>query len=311
MMEKQIRASLTRRGADGQLIGYSVIATGVEPKTAAEVQALGTEGITTVPDTIRVYPDGTLASQLLGHQGDYGEPFGGIEASYDDTLKRGRDVDLTVDSAVQQELQKALAKAVEKSKAKNAVGVVMRVDDGSILALANTPAYDNNQFGDVPAEDQRDRVLTDPYEPGSTFKAFTVASALEEGAVGENSTFVVPDHIQVADRVIHDSQPHETRVMTTANVLKESSNVGAIQVAQSLGGAKLEEYIRRFGFGEATGVDLWGEDPGSVPAYEDWSGSSIGNIPMGQGLTVTPLQLASGYAAIANGGWRVTPHVSE
>src|SRR5215207_452393 len=187
--EKEIRTSLVRRGEDGQLSGYSVVATGVEPETAVKVQELGIEGITTAPDTMRVYPDGSLAIQLLGNQGDYGEPFGGVEASHDDTLKSGRDVHLTVDSAVQQELQKALAKAVEKSKAKSAVGVVMRVDDGAILALANTPAYDNNEFGDVPAEDQRDRVLTDPYEPGSTFKAFTVASALEEGAVTPSSKF--------------------------------------------------------------------------------------------------------------------------
>jgi cell division protein FtsI (penicillin-binding protein 3) len=99
--------------------------------------------------------------------------------------------------------------------------------------------------------------------------------------------------------------------MTTGDVLKKSSNVGAIQIAGELGGAKLEEYIRRFGFGESTGVDVWGEDAGVVPAYEDWSGSTIGNIPMGQGLTVTPLQLAAGYAAIANGGQRITPHVAE
>src|SRR3712207_9092694 len=99
--------------------------------------------------------------------------------------------------------------------------------------------------------------------------------------------------------------------MTPTDVLMKSSNVGAIQIAQRRGGPKLEEYIRRFGFGEVTDVDLWGEDPGSVPAYEDWSGSSIGNIPMGQGLTATPLQLAAGYAAIANGGRRITPHVRE
>src|ERR687889_1091660 len=309
--EKEIRASLLRRGADGQLSGYSVVATGVEPETAAKVQALGIEGITTVPDTVRVYPDATLASQLLGHQGDYGEPFGGVEASYDDTLKRGRDVDLTVDSAVQQELQKALAKAVEQSKAKNAVGVVMRVDDGSILALANTPAYDNNQFGDVPAEDQRDRVLTDPYEPGSTFKAFTVASALEDGAVTPEDKFVVPDHMTVADHVINDSQPHETEILTPAGVLEHSSNVGATKIAQELGGRKLYGYIRDFGFGKPTGVDLWGEDLGIVPAYKDWSGISIGNIPFGQGFTVTPLQIVSGYATLVNGGRRVTPHVTE
>jgi cell division protein FtsI (penicillin-binding protein 3) len=311
MAEKEIRASLLRRGADGQLSGYSVVATGVEPETAAKVQALGLEGITTAPDTMRVYPDGSLASQLLGHQGDYGEPFGGVEASYDDTLKRGRDVDLTVDSAVQQELQKALAKAVEKSKAKSAVGVVMRVDNGSILALANTPAYDNNEFGDVPAQDQRDRVLTDPYEPGSTFKAFTVASALEEGAVTPEDKFVVPDHMTVADHVINDSQPHETEILTPAGVLEHSSNVGATKIAQELGGRKLYGYMRDFGFGKPTGVDLWGEDLGIVPAYKDWSGISIGNIPFGQGFTVTPLQLVSGYATLVNGGRRVTPHVAE
>jgi cell division protein FtsI/penicillin-binding protein 2 len=309
--EKQIRTSLTRRGADGRLSGYSVVAAGVEPKIAAGVQALGIEGITTAPDTMRVYPDGSLASQLLGHQGDYGEPFGGVEASYDDTLKRGGDVDLTVDSAVQQELQKALAKAVAKSEAKNAVGVVMRVDDGSILALANTPAYDNNEFGDVPAEYQRDRVLTDPYEPGSTFKAFTVASALEEGAVTPSSEFVVPDHMTVADHVIHDSQPHKTEVMTPGDVLEHSSNVGVTKVAKELGGKELYDYIRAFGFGEPTGVDLWGEDLGIVPAYKDWSGVSIGNIPFGQGFTVTPLQLVSGYATLVNGGRRVTPHVTR
>jgi cell division protein FtsI (penicillin-binding protein 3) len=309
--EKEIRAALSRRDADGHLTGYSVIATGIKPETALRVQKEGIEGITTVPDTRRVYPDGTVASQLLGHQGDYGKPFGGVEASFDDTLQRGHDVDLTVDSAVQQELQKALGKAVEKSKAKGAVGVVMRVDDGSIVALANTPSYDNNEFGEVPAEDQRDRVLTDPYEPGSTFKAFTVASALEDGAVKPSDKFVVPDHMVVADHVISDSQPHETEVLTPGGVLEHSSNVGATKIAQELGGKQLYSYMRAFGFGKPTGVDLWGEDLGIVPAYEDWSGISIGNIPFGQGFTVTPLQLVSGYASLVNGGRRVTPHVTE
>ncbi|MDQ3865002.1 MAG: penicillin-binding protein 2, partial [Actinomycetota bacterium] len=309
--EKEIRASLSRRDADGKLTGYSVVATGIKPQTAEKVMAMGLEGITTAPDTTRVYPDGTIASQLLGHLGDYGEPFGGVEASYDDTLKRGHDVHLTVDSAVQQELQKALGKAVEKSKAKGAVGVVMRVDDGSIVALANTPSYDNNDFGDVPAEDQRDRVLTDPYEPGSTFKAFTVASALEAGAITPTDKFVVPDHMRVADHVINDSEPHPTEILTPGGVLEHSSNVGATKIAEELGGKKLYDYMRAFGFGKPTGVDLLGEDPGLVPAYKDWSGISIGNIPFGQGFTVTPLQLVSGYATLVNGGRRVTPHVSE
>jgi len=306
-----IEALLTKRDASGKPGGYSVVASGVEPQTAEKVGTLGIEGITVVPDNVRVYPEGSLASQLTGHVGGYGEAFGGVEARYDKTLDAGEDVTLTLDTAVQQELEKSLASAVEKNRAKSALGLVMRVEDGAIVALANAPGYDNNRFSEASVEAQRDRVLTDPYEPGSTFKAFTIASSLEERAVTPASTFVVPDYIRVADRVIHDSMPHETKIMTPADVLKESSNVGAIQVAQRLGGPKLDEYIRRFGFGDVTGVDLWGEDPGTVPAYEDWSGSSIGNIPIGQGLTVTPLQLVSGYAAIANGGRRITPHVTQ
>ena len=308
---EEIEASLTERSPDGRLAGYSVVASGVGPETARRITELGIEGISVVPDTVRVYPEKSLASQLVGHVGEYGDAFGGVEASYDEALKGGEDVDLTLDTAVQQELEQALETTVEKNEARGAVGLVMRVDDGAIVALANTPGYDNNSFDEAPLEAQRNRVLTDPYEPGSTFKAFTVASAMEEGAVTADSTFVVADHITIADRVIHDSQPHETEVMTTGDVLKKSSNVGAIQIAGELGGAKLEEYIRRFGFGEQTGVDVWGEDAGIVPAYEDWSGSTIGNIPMGQGLTATPLQLAAGYATIANGGRRITPHVAE
>ena len=307
----EIEALLTKRGADGRFSGYSVVASGVEPETAEKVGKLGIEGVAAVPAPVRAYPERFLASQLTGHLGDYGEAFGGVEARYNEVLEGGEDVTLTLDTAVQQELEKALESAVEENDAKSALGLVMRIEDGAIVALANTPGYDNNRFSEATVESQRDRVLTDPYEPGSTFKAFTVASALEEGAVTESSTFVVPDHITVADRVIHDSMPHETKVMTPAEILTQSSNVGAIQVGQALGGPKLYEYIRRFGFGEPTGVDLWGEDPGIVPAYEDWSGSSIGNIPIGQGLTVTPLQLASSYAAIANGGRRITPHVRE
>lgn len=308
---EQIEAALTKRDANDRLMGYSVVATGLKPETASEVQALALEGITTSPDTERVYPNGTLASQLVGHAGNYGDAFGGVEARFDESLKSGKDVKLTVDSAVQQELQKALGTAVEKSKAKGAVGVVMRVDDGSIVALANTPSYDNNDFDGVPIDDQRNRVLTDPYEPGSTFKAFTVASALEDGAVTPSDKFVVPDHMTVADHIINDSEPHATEVLTPGGVLEHSSNVGATKIAMEMGGKKLDDYMRAFGFGSATGVDLWGENLGDVPAYKDWSGVSIGNVPFGQGFTVTPLQLISGYATLINGGYRVTPHVAE
>ncbi|HKH11479.1 MAG TPA: penicillin-binding protein 2 [Rubrobacter sp.] len=311
LKEDEILASISAQNASGEPSGYSEVATDVPPEAAGRVEDLGLAGITTTPDTTRVYPEGALASQLTGYQGEFGDTFGGVEARRDQELGAGEDVQLTVDTAVQQELEDALQRTVEKNEAKSAVGLIMRADDGAIVALANSPGYDNNEFGKALPESQRDRVITDPYEPGSTFKAFTVASALEAGAVSTESTYVVPDRMTVADRVIHDSQHHETKIMKPADVIRESSNVGAIQIAQALGGQGLYDAIKRFGFGERTGVDLWGEDPGLVPAYADWSGSSIGNIPIGQGLTVTPVQLVAGYAALANGGRQVTPHVVE
>ncbi len=307
---EDIKSKITERNASGSLGGYSIVGT-VDPQTAEKVKSLGINGIDLSPTAERVYPDGMLASQLVGYLGEYGSPFGGLEARYDGSLGSGEDVSVTIDAAVQQELEGQLRNVMEKHRPKTAMGLVMRVEDGAIIALANTPGYDNNNFSEAKPETQRNRVLTDPYEPGSTFKPFTMAAALEENAITPESAFTIPDRIQVADRMIHDSEPHATEIMTPHTILEKSSNVGTIQVAQQLGGAGLEEYIRRFGFGEPTGIDLWGEDPGIVPAYEDWSGSSIGNIPIGQGITSTPLQLVTGYAALINGGTRVTPHVLE
>lgn len=306
--QEEIKTAITERNSAGGLGGYSIVGT-VGPQTAEEVKSLGINGIDLAPTAERVYPDGYLASQLVGYLGEYGTPFGGLEERYDKTLASGKDVSLTVDAAVQQELEDQLTGVMKKHRPNSAMGLVMRVDDGAIVALANTPGYDNNNFSEATPETQRNRILTDPYEPGSTFKPFTVAAALEEGAITPESTFTIPDRIQVADRIIHDSEPHETEVMTPEMILEKSTNVGTIQIAQKLGGEGLEEYIRRFGFGEGTGVDLWGEDPGLVPAYADWSGSSIGNIPIGQGVTVTPLQLVTGYASLINGGTTVEPHV--
>ncbi|CAN5771529.1 penicillin-binding protein 2 [soil metagenome] len=306
----QITTELTARDASGNLGGYNVIGS-IEPVSAEKIRALSVEGLTLTPTSVRAYPDGQLASQTTGYLGDYGEPFGGIESRYDKKLKSGQDVRITIDAAVQQELEKELEGVIKEHRANNTLGLVMRIDDGAVVALANAPSFDNNEFEQAGAERQRNRILTDPYEPGSTFKPFNMAAALEEDVVSTDSWFTVPDRIQVADRVIHDSEPHETKTMQPKDILEQSSNVGTIQVAQQLGGDKLEEYIRRFGFGESTGVDLWGEDPGVVPAYEDWSGSSIGNIPIGQGITVTPLQLVTGYAALINGGTTVDPHLKQ
>jgi len=307
---REIEEKLTAREGSGRLAGYSIVASGVEPETAREIEGRGLAGVYVEPGEVRSYPAGGNASQLLGYLGQ-DRAFGGVEEYHDERLRRGEDVRLNLEPAVQAELEGALVDAVRENDAESAMGLVMRAEDGGIVALANAPGYENDRFTEAPSERQRNRVLTDPYEPGSTFKPFTVAAALEEGAVDEGSTFVVPDSIAVADRVVNDSEPHATEVMDVTRILERSSNVGTIQIAQLLGGERLDEAIRNFGFGEATGVDLGGEAVGTVPAYEDWSGASIGNIPIGQGLSVTPLQLAAGYATLANGGLAVTPRVAE
>lgn len=306
---EELEALLSASTEDGEPDDYSEIST-VTPQTADSISKLGLEGIYLQPTTERVYPDGRLAAQIVGYAAP-GGVFGGVESRYDETLASGRDVTLTIDTAVQQELQAALAEAVDEFDAKNAVGVVMRAEDGAVIALANSPTYDNNEFTSSTPEEQRNRAVTDPYEPGSTLKPFTFAGAIEENAVARTETFTVPDHISVADLVIQDSISHETEVMTLDDILSESSNVGTILVARALGETGVHDYLARFGFGEATGFDLGGEDPGDLPATADWSGVSIGNIPIGQGLTVTPLQLAGSFSTLVNGGQSITPHVIE
>ncbi len=306
----KIEAALRKPDEQGKPGGYSVVAT-VDPESAASVMELGLPGIDSTLAAERVYPDGALASPMVGHLGDYDESFGGVEARYDGILSAGDDVKTTIDVAVQQQLENSLSSAMDEFEAKSALGLVMRVDDGSVVALANSPGYDNADYSSTDAELQRDRVLTDPYEPGSTFKPFTVAAALEEGAVSPDDAFTVPDNILVADRVVNDSVPHEVETMYPQDILEKSSNVGTIQIAQELGGEKVDEYSKAFGFGEKTGIDLWGESAGNSPSFEDWSGSSIGNIPIGQGISVTPIQLATAYATLANGGLTVDPRITE
>lgn len=304
---EDIESLLSATGAGGEPGSYSVIST-VAPGTADEVSKLGLEGVYLEPTTERIYPDENLASQVVGNKSD-GGTFGGVESRYDERLASGRDVKLTLDTAVQQELQAALQETVEEFDAKNAVGIVMRADDGALVAVANSPTYDNNDFSDSSPEEQRNRAITDPYEPGSTVKPFTFAGAIEENAVSQTDTFSVPDNITVADRVIRDSLPHETEVMTPVDLLAESSNVGTIKVARALGEERVRGYLSEFGFGEATDLGLPGEDPGDLPETRDWSGVSIGNIPIGQGLTTTPLRLATSFSTLVNGGESVRPHI--
>ncbi len=175
--------------------------------------------------------------------------------------------------------------------------------------LANLPDYDPNSYNKFSDEERRNRALADVYEPGSIFKAITLAGALNERTVTPKTKFEVPDQLQVADRVIHDSSPHAAQRMNVREIITQSSNVGTVKIGQKLGGEGLDEYVHRFGFGKKTGLDFPGESPGIVRPLEDWSGSSIGNIPIGQGVAVTPLQMVSAFATIANDGVWVEPRL--
>jgi cell division protein FtsI/penicillin-binding protein 2 len=181
--------------------------------------------------------------------------------------------------------------------------------DGSILALANWPRVDANAPGAAPDYAKQNRAVGSTYEPGSTFKAFTVAGALQDGLVTPDTQFSLPPTIHVADREIRESHPRGWITGSTSYILKVSSNIGAILIGQKLHAPRFDYWVRKFGFGKPTGVDLPGEESGIVLPLSKYSGSSMGNLPIGQGIAVTPIQMAAAYAAIANGGVLRSPHI--
>ncbi len=195
--------------------------------------------------------------------------------------------------------------------AKSATAIVLDPATGAVRAMAIAPGFDANSYPNVWRVLQRNRAVTDTFEPGSTFKLVTVAGVLSERLVSPTTRFTLPYEIQVADRSIHDAEPRGTETMSVSEILSRSSNVGAITLAERLGRHRLVQWISRFGFGRKTGIDFPGESQGIMLPEDKWSGSSIGNIPIGQGIAVTPIQMASAYAAIANRGVWVRPHLID
>jgi len=314
---------------------FEYLAHFVLPKTAHKIKAMKLPGIYMKPEPKRYYPGGKLASHILGFVNLDGTVRAGIESQYQDLLegtpgrmtleqdpagrplpqaeftysppRAGRSLFLTIDKELQYFTELTLADAVREYSALGGTAVVMQPGTGDILALANVPDFDPNHVGDFPQEAQRNRAVTDMYEPGSAFKIVTLAGALEEGIVTPRSRFVVPDAFQYYDRVFNDSHAHATANMTVAEIIEQSSNVGTIKVGLELGGDQLDRYVRKFGFGELTGLDFPGEAPGIVLPRKDWSGTTIATVPIGQGIAVTPLQMTAAYAAIANDGVWVEP----
>jgi cell division protein FtsI/penicillin-binding protein 2 len=306
-----------------------------EPKVANQVRKLNIPGVYMRPEAKRVYPNGKLASHLLGLVNVDGRGLAGVEVQYEEVLRgqpgrmvleqdpagralpqaeftferptAGRSLFLTIDKDLQYFSELTLEEAVRAYGADAGTAIVMRPTSGEILALANVPDFDPNDPGKWSEDAQRNRALTDVYEPGSAYKIVTAAAALNEGVVTPKSRFVVPDAMAYSDRVFHDSHSHETEVMTVTDIITDSSNVGTIKIGLKLGGELLDRYVKRFGFGSRTGLDFPGESPGIVIPRSAWSGSTIATIPIGQGIAVTALQMAAAYSTIANDGLWVEP----
>lgn len=309
---------------------FEYLARQVLPKTAKKIEALDLPGIYMKTEPKRYYPGGRLASHVLGFVNVDGTVRAGIESQYQKILrgepghltleqdptgralpqaefeeryaKPGRELFLTIDKDLQHFTELALAEAADTYRAKSGTAIIMHVGSGEILAMANFPDFDPNHPGQAPVEAQRNLAVTDMYEPGSAFKIVTMSAAIEEGVVTPKSKFVVPDAFQYLDRVFNDSHSHPTETMTVAEILEDSSNVGTIKVGLELGDAKLDEWVRRFGFGSKTGLDFPGETAGITLPPESWSGTTVATVPIGQGIAATPLQMVTAYAALANDG---------
>jgi len=315
--------------------GFVYLARALPAKQAQAVMTMAIPGIAGTPVMRRVYPRGTLAAQVLGIVGTEGNGLTGLEYSRNallhgrsgqrrvvsDALGQpvsitdahpevpGASLSLTLDANIQRRTENVLDAVGRVFAPKDAMAIVMDPRSGSILALANWPLLNANDPGAAPEGALEDRAVGFDYEPGSTFKAFTVSGALQRGLITPSSAFSIPNQIQVADRTIHDDTEHAEETLTTAQILAQSSNVGAIKIGALEGASSFNEWVHRFGFGARTGVDLPGEEMGRTLPLGEYSGSSMGNLPIGQGELVTPIQMVSAYAAIANGGILRAPHI--
>ena len=317
--------------------GFVYVERQADPAQAAALQRLKLSGFGFYPEERRTYPQRSVGAQVLGYVGIDGNGLSGLELEFDKQLAgraghetivkdpsgrvidveqqrpetAGRDVFLTLDHTIQANAEEVLRETVHKWQAKSASAIVLDPRTGAVLAMAVQPGYDANRYPTAPSDLQRNRTVTDTYEPGSTFKLVTVAAALSERLVSPSTRFTLPYSLRVADRVVHDAEERGTVNYSVAQILAHSSNIGAIELAEMLGRTRLSSWINRFGFGRVTGIDFPGESPGIVLPPDKWSGSTIGNVPIGQGIAVTPVQMAAAYAAIANRGVWSRPHIVD
>jgi cell division protein FtsI (penicillin-binding protein 3) len=309
------------------------IARRIDITRANKLDAMELAGVYSRKEPKRYYPNDTLAAHVLGFVGTDEIGLGGVEQYYNEKirgeggrvyLEHGRDqrpfdsyevqphpgqtIVLTIDQVIQYRTEQALSAAVERAHAKSGTAIVMDPHTGEILALANAPTFDPNKPAADSAEVKRNGALQTIYEPGSTFKMVAYSAAIEKGLVKpEDKIDCQMGQITVAGRLIHDHKPFG--LLTIADALAQSSNVGAIKLGLLVGNESMYDYMKRLGFGSRTGIDLAGESPGMLAKLSRWQPSSIGSLAIGQEVAVTPLQMAAAYSVLANGGNWIKPHL--
>jgi cell division protein FtsI (penicillin-binding protein 3) len=333
MTPAEVEAELTQPGE------FAYLARQLSDERAQVVQAAVEEheldGIFFKTEQARFTPDAELARGVLGRVGVDNVGLSGLEGQYDEVLSglpgevrlergadgetipggehevteadQGDDLVLTIDRSLQHAAERALATQVEATGAQGGIAIVSDPRTGEVLAMANVVQAEEGPDAGRAVPSSNNAAVTAVFEPGSVNKVITMAAALEEGLVEPGTMMTVPDSIQVSDHLFTDHDPHPPTTWSVTDVLAQSSNVGTIQLAQQVGADRLDQYLRDFGFGEASGLGFPNEVPGLMLDREDWSGTSIGSIPLGQGISVTALQMLTAYNAIANDGVLVEP----
>lgn len=317
--------------------GFAYLARSVPGSTAQKIKKLAIDGIDLTPTSKRYYPSKSMASQVVGFVGGEGKGMAGLEYRWEKELhgkdgerrivkdgqgnainsidvakvQPGQDIKLTLDSQLQLHTEAVMKRVAANYSPKGASAVVMDPRDGSILAMASYPTFDLNDTTEVTPEQMQNRAVGFNYEPGSTFKAVTVAGALSDNKVTPQKVFDLPVNLQVHDRVISDSEERGPLALPVSQIIAASSNVGTVKIAQTMRDREFDGWVKRFGFGKPTGVDLAGEERGLVLGHKDYSGVSKANFAIGQGLDVTPMQMVQAFAVVANGGILRAPHVVD
>jgi cell division protein FtsI (penicillin-binding protein 3) len=331
------KKQLTDRLAD-KSHAFVYLARKVDDTTADAVKKLNLDGVDFVPESKRFYPAGTLAAPLLGGVGIDNDGLAGLEVQYDKTLagkpgeltveqdpqgrripqgysrlepaRRGSDLILSIDQSLQYELERALIDAVGAATAKGGMAIVEDTQTGSILAMANITG-DGAGAARPSGPTEHNRAITDVYEPGSTNKVITISGAIEDGLVTPDTHLVVPDKLPMADAVFQDHEPHPPVNWSVTDILVNSSNVGTILVGEKLGKTRIDHYLRAYGFGKKTNVGFPGEPAGILLDPDHWYVTSLGTVPIGNGLSVSALQMLQVYVTLANGGMYKAPKLVE